>query len=164
MGHQEHRARLCRLLAGLGAATCAIASTGCGFKTHFPDMRLQLDALSMPKGYEFVADTERGAPPFEDAHVQRIYRSPRDLEATCNELQAHFQDRSPTITRHQRGCTVGFWVSAGWRAKLWGVWRYSAGVSASAVTHEGSRLHDDEPREPYTRVLVTLWDRHGFWW
>jgi hypothetical protein len=81
--------------------------------------------------------------------VTRIYRSPEDLEATCDRLQAHFQDRSPTIARHKRGCTVGFRVSAGWGAQ-------SVIVSASAAT---SRLHANEPREPYTRVVVSLVDQ-----
>jgi hypothetical protein len=166
MGIRGRTARLCCSVAALCALIAyTIVSAGCfyftAWQTHFPDMRRQLDALPMPDGYELLAETEEGAPPFSSPVMMRIYRSPQDLDATCDQLQAQFQDRSPTIThRNERGCGLQFRVSSGWEAKLWGIWRYGLVLSVSQLGENRDRLHRDEPLEPYTRVLVSLTDKY----
>jgi hypothetical protein len=72
-------------------------------------------------------------------------------EATCNRLEDPFRDRSPTIARHERGCTIGFQLSAGLGAMLSGTSRYGAIVSAATMRSPA--------RPPNPEVTVSLGDQ-----
>ena len=146
------------------ATLLAATTVGCVLN-HFPDMRAQLDKL-IPSSYQLLAETSDDPYPTifgRDADVTRYYRSPLDLERTCNDLEAILKDRSPFETRDERSCGFGFKASSGWRAGILWVSPYTVGVSAVAVPPKASRGPGRpvyfQPPEAFTQVTVTVHDR-----
>lgn len=162
-GRRRARWWIGALVAGIALVLWSVASYGCAFKSHFPDMRDRLAALPIPETYEHLYDDQRGGnPPFfgDVPQVMAFYRSPDDPERTCDELVSRLEKVISNVNRTSWGCTLVLDVPSGWRARLWNVWRYGGSVTVATVSPERRTLHPAEPREPYTRVAVALADRY----
>jgi hypothetical protein len=125
-------------------------------------MRAQFAEIPIVGSYEFLAETT-----FEgkDDRITRYYRSPLDSGRTCDELEAALRDRLVTRHRAVDSCTFGFGVSAGWLGRITGASTYDVAVTGNPIPADSSperfrRLrYPGQPREAFTQVSVTFYDR-----
>jgi hypothetical protein len=159
-------------------ALLALATTMLGCPPHLPDMRAQAERLPLPGSYTFLGETSSGDYPTifgRDTQLHRYYRSPLDLERTCDDLEAILRDRSPEVFRSDRmqeisppnrTCTFGLKIPPGWLWRALGVSPYPVGYSANAAPSRVGQRHvlqhyPGEPLEAFTQVSVTLYDRYS---